>query len=280
MARLPPSTGSRIPVTQRAASEAREDGRPLHVVGLPQAAPGEAPQPLLLHARVPLDALAQVGVQDLGEEDGVDPHPAAGPLRAQLAGHLGDAAHGGAVGGVAPPHGRQAGQGADVDDAAPAGGEHAPARLLAAAEPPHHQPLQGPAHIVEDQVLRRPEDDLAAGDVGQNVDAAELAVQALEHGPDLLRVGDVAAHRHGAPAQGPDVGGGGRGAGLVEVGQHQVGAGLGQGQGDGAAHAPGGARDQGGATAQIEQGVGHSSSSKAGSWGFSGTRGTTSGLTM
>jgi hypothetical protein len=119
------------------------------------------------------------------------PHAAPGPLGAQLAGHLNHAAHRHAVGEVAPPEGVDAAERGHVDDAAPAGTQHTAAALLAGEELPDQHPPEGPLKLLDRDLLRVPQ-PVGAGDVRQDIDAAELTVHPGEEGPELVEIVNVA----------------------------------------------------------------------------------------
>src|SRR5262249_44664127 len=136
-------------------------------------------------------AFFEAGIDHLGRKDGVDADAPAAPFRAELARHLGHGAHGHAVGNVASPHGGNAGQGADVDDAALPGSQHAPARFLATTESAENQVPPGGFNVLQGDLLRSRPDRLT-GDIAQEIDTSEVAVEFAEHRLYLFRFGNVA----------------------------------------------------------------------------------------
>jgi hypothetical protein len=79
-----------------------------------------------------------------------------------------------------------------------------------------------------------------AGDIAQKIDPPEIAVELCEHAADVLRLGDIAGHRHGAAAEFFNLARGLFQPGKAPARQHQIRPGFGQGDGHGAAHAASG----------------------------------------
>ena len=142
------------------------------------------------------------------------------------------------------------------DDAAPAGSDHAPAGLLGAVEAPDQEILQGLLNLRGGE-LRGVAVDALPGNVGQDVDAAELPVQRGVERVDLLRVRDVGHHRNGPPTQRPDR----RSRVLhplrVDVREQQIGPVLGEPDRHRAAHPAGRTGHHGDAIGQVEQIASH-----------------------
>ena len=153
MARFPPSMGIRAPVIQLDASDASNTASPLMSSGSPIRPRG---RPLRNRSRkrgIVCHAPLQARVDDLGRQDRIDPHAAARPFGAELARHLDDRAHRHDIGDMAAPHRGDAGDGADIDDAAAAGRQHPAARLLAGTEAAEDDVAPGLLHRFQRNVL-------------------------------------------------------------------------------------------------------------------------------
>ena len=144
-----------------------------------ETAGGDAAQKLFGEPRRRGNPFFQGRVQHLCRKDRVNTNASRRPLGAEFAGHLDDGRHRHAVGDVPPPQSGDAGDRADVDDAASAGGEHPPTRFLACAEPTQHEVTPDLFHIFERDVFRRAEGGFSS-DVAEEIDSAELAIQGAE----------------------------------------------------------------------------------------------------
>lgn len=114
-----------------------------------------------------------------------------------------------------------------------------------------HLGVEGGADVGQRPILGRAGFGLA-GDVAEDVDAAEFAIDGGEDLVEMVGVGDVAGDREGFAAELGDGVGGGLDAGFGAVEQDEVGAGF--GEGDGAAHALGASGDDRDAVVEVEEG--------------------------
>jgi hypothetical protein len=89
---------------------------------------------------------------------------------------------------------RNAGEGADVNDAPTACGQHSAARFLAATETAKNKIPPRLFHSFERDFFRPPQDPVA-GNIPQKIKPPKVVIDLCEHAADLLRLGDVAIHR-------------------------------------------------------------------------------------
>ena len=168
-------------------------------------------------------------INDLGSKYRVDAHATAAPLRTQLAGHLDHCAHGHAVGDTAATERRDTRHRTEIDDAPSAGCQHSATSFLAATKTTVDETPPCPFDIVQGHVFWSPADGFP-GDVGNEIDAAEMIIDPIEHRTNLLGFGYVAHHRQGLPHRRFDLSGRCQYSRFVDVGQHDVGACLRQGK--------------------------------------------------
>ena len=251
MARLPPSIGISAPVIQLALSEARKTARPLMSSGWPRRPVGMPLRYRVFEAGVCGDACLESWIEHLRRKDGVHPHAAAAPFRAQLAGHLRHRAHRHAVADVAAPQRRCAGQRTDIDNAAASGCQHAPARFLTHAEAPQHQ-VSPRLFDIRQRDLFRASQHAVTRHIAEEVDAAKFGIQPPKQAADLLRVRHIAGCDHGPPTIGFDEGGRLCCTVRIPVHEHQIGSGLCQCKSHGTTEALSSARDEGDFTVEIE----------------------------
>ena len=189
----PPSTGIAVPVTKSEAREARNTAMPAKSSIAPQRAAGVRASTLVVQAVDLLaGALGEVGV-DPARQHRVDLDVVGRPGHRAGARELHDAALAGGVGrreaGAEDRHHR-----ADIDDLAAARRLHGRVDRLRAQEGAGEVGLDHAVPFREIELVRRLA-DVDAGIVDENVDAAELAADALDHGGDRGLVGDVGGDR-------------------------------------------------------------------------------------
>jgi hypothetical protein len=146
---------------------------------------------------------------------------------------------------------RDAGKGADVDNASLAGSEHSTAALLAAAEAAADECSHHFLHLLQGNVFRRAKTRLSR-DVSEDIDSAKFLVYPCEHCADLVDVTNVTGDRYRLATKGFDLGGGVCHSFRVDVCEDKVGARLRETDGHRFAHSAGGSGDKGYTIGEVE----------------------------
>src|SRR5581483_5522349 len=204
MIEKPPSTGIAVPVTKSDAGEARNTAIPAKSEISPQRPAGvrastRSWRPLTsTRARL----VRSVSIQPRQDRIGLD--ASGSPGAGASAGELDDAALARGISGrEARPEDRH--HRTDIDDLAATAALHGGMDRLAAQEGAgeigvdHARPL-----VVLEQIRRLA--DVDAGIVDEDVDAAEFARHASDHGIDRIPVGDVGGHGNRLDATGCEIG--------------------------------------------------------------------------
>ncbi len=227
-----------------------EDDGAVEVVGGAGAAERDAFDERADPGLVFVEDLVLRGFEPSGGE-AVDGDAVRAPVVGEAHGELADAAAAGAVGreaGVA----KDAGDGADVDDAAVAALDHTAGDGLGDEE--------AAAQVgVEDEVPVVPGDvesglaDVAAGIVDEDVNRAEGGFGFFGEALDAGGVADVEFQRDGAAAEGVDLGFEVGECFAAAAGEDEVGSGAGEGAGEVLAEAAAGSGDEGDLAGEVEE---------------------------